>query len=516
MNLINDAWIPVRRADGTTEKIEPWRITDHVGNDNSPIVAVASPRPDFDGALTQFLIGLLQTTCTPETETAWWDWLETPPPLDVLRTRFRSVTHAFALDGKKAFMQDFNPEQLDKRFSIAALLIGSPGENSDTDLFIKQGTVNQLCPHCVAAAVFSLQTNAPEGGRGYRTGLRGGGPLTTLVMGSSLWLTCWNNVLERTRYLGGSVLEKQEDYDRFPWLATTRTSEGKPPAGITTSIDVHPDQQYWALPRRIRLVAEETESAICDVCGAASSQIHRYFLTKNYGVNYVGFEHPLSPHYVKDNTLLPIHPRPGGIGYRYWLGLVVGNGDGTHKPARVIAQYRTCTTKDGLLWAFGYDMKSNKARCWYDAVMPILTIEEGLESVFTAQVEQLIQSANWVSDALRKRVMDALFGDVDARGDIGFVQMHFCADTEVSFFGTVRQLRDALKQGTGDRQILENWLSSLRRAALRVFDTYSQTGDFDATDPRRVALARNELAKALNGKKLRDLLGLPRQERSVA
>jgi hypothetical protein len=29
--------------------------------------------------------------------------------------------------------------------------------------------------------LFSLQLNAPSGGKGYRTGLRGGGPLTTLI-----------------------------------------------------------------------------------------------------------------------------------------------------------------------------------------------------------------------------------------------------------------------------------------------------------------------------------------------
>ena len=107
MNLINDAWIPVRRADESTEKIEPWRFTDHVGTGKSPIVAVASPRPDFDGALTQFLIGLLQTTCTPDTEAAWWDWRETPPSPEILRSRMESVKSAFEFEGDgPRFMQE--------------------------------------------------------------------------------------------------------------------------------------------------------------------------------------------------------------------------------------------------------------------------------------------------------------------------------------------------------------------------------------------------------------------------
>ena len=60
MNLISECWIPVRRADGSRQRITPWQLTDGVSD--NPILAVASPRPDFDGALTQFFIGLLQTT----------------------------------------------------------------------------------------------------------------------------------------------------------------------------------------------------------------------------------------------------------------------------------------------------------------------------------------------------------------------------------------------------------------------------------------------------------------------
>jgi CRISPR system Cascade subunit CasA len=71
MNLISEQWIPVRRAGSSGDKIAPWKITDHVGTNINPIVAIASPRPNFDGALVQFLIGLLQTTCTPPDKMTW-------------------------------------------------------------------------------------------------------------------------------------------------------------------------------------------------------------------------------------------------------------------------------------------------------------------------------------------------------------------------------------------------------------------------------------------------------------
>ncbi len=521
MNLINDTWIPVRRADGTTEKIEPWRLTDHIGTSKSPIAAVASPRPDFDGALTQFLIGLLQTTCTPETEAAWWEWRKTPPAPDLLSKRFTAVTNAFELMGNKAFMQDATPADLETEQVIAALLMESPGEHTlkqNKDHFIKRGIVHQLCTDCVATALYSMQTNAPSGGQGHRTGLRGGGPLTTLVLGTDLWETCWLNVLEKNRYIGGVRAENNLPVDRFPWLAATRTSAAKSPAGLTTSIDVHPDQQYWAMPRRIRLVCQQIDiPEPCDICGASVVQVFRSFFTRNYGVNYQGFEHPLSPHYVKDGIVSPVHPQPGGVGYRHWLGLIENSVDGNdeRRPARVIQQFHQ-THEDGRLWAFGYDMDNMKARCWYDAMMPILVIDEGLESAFKMYIERMVQAANLTVRLLRKQFKQALFGDADVRGDLGFVESHFWSATENRFFEQVRQLRSTIKQSNGEYPVLESWLSALKHTAFIVFDTYSQTGDFDATDPRRVALARNELARSLNGKKLRDLLGLPRQDRSAA
>lgn len=103
MNLTNEPWIPVRRADGSPDKIAPYQITDHIDTDKSPIVTVASPRPDFHGALVQFLIGLLQTTCTPNTEGEWWDWREQPPTSEKLNARFEAVGFAFELEGEKAF-----------------------------------------------------------------------------------------------------------------------------------------------------------------------------------------------------------------------------------------------------------------------------------------------------------------------------------------------------------------------------------------------------------------------------
>lgn len=515
MNLIFERWIPICRKDGSRERIAPWELTDQL--ESNLIMTVASPRPDFDGALTQFLIGLLQTTCTPDAYT-WRLWRKQPPAPEELKTRFASVAHAFQLEGKFAFMQDFDAAALDKSFPISALLIGSPPEDSETDLFIKQKTVNQICSHCAAIALFALQTDSPEGGRGYRTGLRGGGPLTTLVLGQHIWETCWLNVLEANRYYDHPLTEAVSDARRFPWCGATRTSEGKPPAGLTTPVDVHPDQQFWSLPRRIRLLAEDAASVACDLCGQTHERMYRRFQTKNYGVNYDGFQHPLSPYYSKEQAWFAMHPQPGGMGYRHWLGLAANAPNGSKKIARVVEQYRSLpNAPEAEIWAFGYDMKSNKARCWYDAKMPLLTVAEKIDIDFRDSVARLIEAAEKAADYLHNHLKEALLGNkATVRGDLRFIKAEFWASTETAFYEHLRQLWKTLPTDSLAQSVLESWWQTLRGTAFVVFERHSQTGDFDAVNPKKIAHAFNGLRKCLNGPLLKEkILGLPKSEKKT-
>src|SRR5690606_31671840 len=102
-------------------------------------------------------------------------------------------------------------------------------------------------------ALWTLQINAPSGGAGHRVGLRGGGPLTVLVMpgkeDASLWQKLWLNVIHREHW----VYEDPDfqSHQVFPWLGPTKTSEKS--GTEVYQHDVHPLQMYWSMPRRIRL-----------------------------------------------------------------------------------------------------------------------------------------------------------------------------------------------------------------------------------------------------------------------
>src|SRR3989338_7253304 len=158
MNLINDAWIPVRRKNGEKIKIAPWQTTEGVGT-NREIVELAAVRPDFNGALIQFLIGLLQTTCAPKGNSDWLKWLNNPPSADELKSKFEPISFAFNLDGDgPRFMQDFDLGKDNNKKTeeaIEKLLIDAPGDQTlkqNKDLFIKRNRVERLCWCCCAQA----------------------------------------------------------------------------------------------------------------------------------------------------------------------------------------------------------------------------------------------------------------------------------------------------------------------------------------------------------------------------
>ena len=145
-NLINAAWLPVRRRSGAVEHIQPWRVTDGIGED--PFVAFAWPRPDFNGAAHEFLIGLLSTAAAPRDDEEWEDWWSNPPEPNILEERFLTVAEAFDLDGPgPRFLQDLDPLESAEDKEIAALLIEAPGAQTlrhNADLFVKRGGVTVL------------------------------------------------------------------------------------------------------------------------------------------------------------------------------------------------------------------------------------------------------------------------------------------------------------------------------------------------------------------------------------
>lgn len=528
MNLIHEPWISIRRQSGAQDWIAPWQIGE------PDIVALNARRPDFNGALIQFLIGLIQTTTPMNSHAEWLRWHDAPPSAEILRGWFEPVEDAFVFDGEGArFMQDFGLRTVgakDAEFNdIGALLIEAPGDNTlkeNKDHFIKRGSVSGLCPHCAATALFTLQTNAPSGGNGHFTSLRGGGPLTTLIVATptrSLWHTVWLNVRERDSFMGsgGCDANKTAPYFTFPWLAAMQSMQ--PEGGKTAPKQVHPAQVFWGMPRRIRLDLDNMISGRCDSCGRESPGLSTRYITKAKGFDYKGpWRHPLSPYYEnKPEEWLPLHPQPDGLGYKHWLGWVLGvQGDKKKtQPASQVSYVLDSRRLKGhfRLWAFGYDMDNMKARCWYEATFPLYGLternSEGRKLV-QAEVAKWIDAADHVAFLLRSAVRSAWFSEgAEAKGDWGFVDATFWSRTEPVFYKLLSNLVEQARDEDDDpvlTPLRENWRMALIDLAVRLFDVdVVGAAPIEWQNPRRVAEAYNRLCASLRGAKLKEILKLP-------
>jgi len=516
VNLIRDRWIPAIRKDRTEVCIAPWEVTrDHETN---PVVHLRAPRADFNGALIQFLIGLMQTVIPPSTDRAWFKKFESPPDPDYLQGEFEKVAHAFEVDGDGArFMQDFDLAE-GVETSIDHLLIEMPGKKTledNTDHFIKRDTVRQICPSCSAMALFTLQTNAPSGGSGHRTSLRGGGPLTTIVMGRTLWETVWLSVVPTDSFARYGNADLQGEADIFPWLAPTRTSES---GGDTTPQDVNPAQMYWGMPRRVRLDCDGTTQGICDLCGCRSERLITSYRTKNLGVNYNGnWRHTLTAYSTnKTGDLLSQKGQPGGVSYRNWLGLVQNDAESKIEPAVVVHTFRYDRQPDlpevpFRLWAFGYDMDNMKARCWYEGTMPLTRVDPIHRAEYEAVTAQLIRTASLVAFSTRTAIKKAIFSEkAEVRGDLSMIDARFWQDTEAEFYTTLHLLKDAIACGEDATAVKRRWLAVLGREAETLFEDFSQANLIGVADPKRIALARRDLRNftSIRNKKIQKTLDI--------
>ncbi len=509
MNLIKDAWIPVIRAKSGRGVIAPWQVVEQ----EDPVMELAAPRADFQGAMYQFLIGLLQTGFAPENLEEWLEYWDTPPGATLLQTRLNTLAAAFELDNLDgpAFMQDYAMPDGEKK-GIAALLIEAPGGKTmkdNLDHFVKRDSVRSLCKSCAAMALFTLQTNAPSGGVGHRVGLRGGGPLTTLVLPSDqmpLWQTLWLNILD---------CEDMPEYrqDRvmgiLPWMGPTRTSEKN--GAETTPECVHQLQAYWGMPRRIRLdFPADVITGDCDLCDGKNVSLVGEYRTRNYGVNYTGnWVHPLTPYRFdpkKEKPPLSLKGQQGGLGYRHWLALTLAsddNGDAAAKIVRRYSEQRAPELKSqriARLWCFGFDMDNMKARCWYDHTLPLFNLVPHQRKKLLQWADELISVASDVSSILRKQVKAAWFRrPEDAKGDMNMVAQDFWQRSEPVFYELLEQLTKVpIDQELPPSELYAKWEKKLVSLSLQLFDVWVLEAANEDMDMKRIITERDGLGKLIH------------------
>jgi CRISPR system Cascade subunit CasA len=516
-SLVHGAWIPVRLADGTVKSIAPFEITSQ--HDTNPIVAFAWPRPDFDLASHEFLIGLLAAIYPADLREPkqWVRLFHEPPSPAELEVAFAPFADAFNLDGEgPRFLQDF--DALDgEELPIDSLFIEAPGANTiklNKDLFVKRGQSRVLSRAAAAMALYTLQQFAPSGGAGHRTSLRGGGPLVTLALpdggqGShpTLWQRLWLNIPADLR------LNPSEMPQAFPWLARTQTSTKKE---TVHEAGAHKLQAFFGMPRRIRLVfAENVARLPCDLTGACDEIICTGFTAAPWGVNYGIWKHPTTPYYRpkanSNDPALPVHAPEGRLGYRQWLGFVL-EGETAQAASAILNAKKRLTDlgrpwrDDSRLLAGGYAMDNMKALAFAEAEMPLHRLDPELAKDVENFARLMVNAASVAAKILGISLKRARYGPkAEIKVDSTILETpreRFWEITEDDFHKTLDAALTSLAEDPeGDEQekLARTWRGCLEHAALGIFDDTAPIESFDELEPEDVVEGRKFLVLSSKG-----------------
>jgi len=294
----------------------------------------------------------------------------------------------------------------------------------------------------------------------------------------------------------------------FPWLAPTRTADRFP---ATTPNEAHWLQAFWGMPRRVRLdFAENPENLPCDLIGLLDTAIVTGWRQRPNGIKYVAWEHPLSPAY-KDNksgAWLPVHAQPGGIGYRQWVAIALGDNAGTRRPARSISDWRMRSANISLdqdrprLLAAGYDMDNMKARGFVESEMPLPGTNPEIADMLATIAGRLVGAAEVAAAALRSAVRQARFSR-DTSTDsapLSAVYESFWTATYDRFFSLLPDSSASGWEAALD-EAAPTWRAFLKSTALRLFNEAAPLDPSAAScDPRRIVEARRNLFGTLDGR----------------
>jgi CRISPR system Cascade subunit CasA len=514
IDLVSASWLPVIRSSGRRERVRPADITDRIESD--PIVDLDFPRADFRVAALELLIGLLTVACPPADD--WGERWATPPSCADLNEAFAPFASILTFDGKglRAF-QDFE-DFAAVPTPVESLLIEAPGAagvKKNTAHLVKAGRIEVMSRSAAATALVTLQTMAPAGGAGHRVSLRGGGPLTTLVVPArptTLWHLLWANVPP------DGVRPTPSEFPRiFPWLGPTRVSnkEGQ----TTTPEDVDWRQTFFGMPRRIRLDFEPNVDRLrCDITGEIDDVIVRTYRARPHGTNYEawGGVHPLTPHYrskAGDLVRNPVHGQNDRIGYRQWVAMLYGAKDGLRDPAACVAHFLH-VRKDDLskldrsfrLMAAGYDMDNMKARSFTEAETPEIVIPSDDGKAIAEAACSFVAAASNAGSALGQAIKIAFYGDgakVDANSTpLTTARDRFWADTNDAFFDMLNRFSSLSTnelQAEAGTDLREKWRGVLEICALAIFDDIAPMQDVLSPNVERVVDGRRSLMRMLRG-----------------
>ena len=539
-NLLSDPFLPVVMRSGAQRWLAfPELVTGAESNglDEDYPVEFDWPRPDFNMASFEFCIGVISLAFDIREEDDWRPFWTNPPDRDALAEKLAPLVSAFYLNGEgPRFLQDCESLQGGET-PIELLLIDTPGQNGqrkNSDLLTHRDRYPALGLPAAAMALYSLQAYAPSGGSGFRTSVRGGGPLTTLVVPVAhdgappvpLWRKIFANV-------GHYAKPKASELPKaLPWLAPTLTSE----KGRTVSLaDAHSLQAYFGMPRRIRLVFS-IEPGLCSMTGKEGPLVTG-FIQKRHGANYGLWKHPLTPYRRQKEAgeLYSAKPKSGRFGYRDWVAATVGSKDGKlaeqsaniklakNNRSHALSQNKQAT--DARVRVGGWAMSNAEAITYLIAEEPLHLAktpdqQQALDELARHFSEAADQAVFQLLAALKKALFSGQKNASNDKGIIDQARADFFDTTEDQFHHLLDNLLQEMPEDgrlTDPTASARHWLRIIRFAALEIFDRLAPVPLQDAEKAKNIVDAYGILNATFAGltkqsKTLYDKLDLPLPE----
>ena len=282
MNLLEDAWIPVRTDGGAgTFCLLTYRdLLCNAGN-----WQVSLPRDDLELACVQLLVCMTQVMFLPEDDRTLRTRLAELLSPDAFAAGVAPCRDWFDLDHPTQPFMQMRGVMASEVTPIQKLLIGLP-EGNNHAFFNDAGEVRCLSGPLVAIGLFNQATNSPSFGGGFKGSLRGRAPITTLIAGETLRDTVWRNVLTRRRVAERQILVPGFDHDQPTWVKpikekeTIRWNE----IGLVRGL-------FWQ-PARVELVKSEAD-APCDVLSGEAAHVYTGFFKEKFNFTVEGvWPHP--------------------------------------------------------------------------------------------------------------------------------------------------------------------------------------------------------------------------------
>ena len=271
MNLLEAPWVPVRADHGTG----PFRLlTLEELLCSEGTWRVSLPRDDLELAGLQLLVCMAQVMFLPKDDAELRRRCREPLTPEELFDGFSPCADWFDLDHPaQPFMQI--RDVVGKWTSVQKLLPGMPERTSSSpsahSFFNTPVDIERIGGTVAAIALFNQAANAPSFGGGFKAGLRGAAPITTLVGGNGLRETIWRNVVTLPRvqaFLPNYV--HSHATDRPTWIQPILAKQKIPwhEIGLTRGL-------FWQ-PAHIELERAGAHGE-CDVIARGSPSIYTGF-----------------------------------------------------------------------------------------------------------------------------------------------------------------------------------------------------------------------------------------------